>query len=164
MQVRIGVAHAVELVAAQFATHAQLGAVEILEAEAVLALPVGVEAQHDSQRPPGGLRVQVPAQVGAAEIAVEVDHAAAAERRCLRRDRHRQVLHDAPLAGVHLQAQARCGRKLVFPHQPELLVAHRLARVEGERGRRRLARVLGHLRGVEPEWIFRLRRIQAVRD
>jgi hypothetical protein len=163
LQVQIGILDAVELIAPQCTTHAEFAAGEILESEPALALPVRVEPEHQLQRLARQLRLEAPARVDSAEIAVQVDHAAATERVGLRRHRHGEELHDAAFTGMQLHSQAAGRGSVVLPNQPELLVAYRLARVEQQCGGRGLARIRVHLRLGESERVLRLRRIEPVR-
>src|SRR5690606_18183438 len=145
LRVEIAVVDAVALVAPQRAAHAQRVADEVLVAAPVLALAVGVAAGGELERTPGQRTGPTPAQVDAAVVVVQVDHAAGAERIARRAHRHRQELLDLATPAVTHGLERMAARQRLLPAQAQLVLARRLARavLRGDRGG--LARIVLHL-------------------
>ena len=105
-----------------------------------------------------------PAQVGAAVVARERDHAAGVERACLRRDRDRLELSGVAVAGVDQCAQRVRGIDFLVVDEADLRLVDVLPRVELQRRRIDAARVGIELRARQAERVLRARQVQAVRD
>ena len=150
--VLVETAHAIGFVAAQGAAHAERVADEILVAAALLLeiLEAGADGELESRAAPG------PAQVGAAIVAIEVDHAAAAARGGLGENRNGEELGDLATPGIGEQAPVLVCAERLFPDRPALALADLLARIEQARRGRGLARILGEFLAAQSERILGL--------
>ncbi len=162
LRILVHVLHPVAFVATRPAPHAPLRIDEILVTAPVLALAVRIHAHGGLKRPRGQFALPRPARVDAGLVIAQIDDAAAVERIALRTDGKRQELFDIAAAGIGRRAQAMTGGQRLIQHQPELILAHRLAGVELVRGGDRLRRVRAPLRPGQAERILRARRIEMV--
>src|SRR5690606_32791535 len=133
---------AVALVAAQAADDAQGVAGEVLEAEAVFAGPLQFGANGERERTAGEQAIEGPARIEAGVVAIEVDHAAATAGRELRGGGNRQHLPGLALPGMQAQREHAEFAGILLETRAGLLLAHRLAGVEGQRPGAGRARVL----------------------
>src|SRR5690606_37281926 len=133
--------------------HAQRVADEVLVAASVLALAIGIAAGGELERAPGQRAGPAPAQVEAAVVVVQVDHAAGAERVGLRTDRHRQELFDRAFPAVARRLDGVATAQRLLPAQAQLVLPGGLARavLRGHRGG--LARIVLHLVPVQAQRI-----------
>ncbi len=133
--VEVGVVADVVLVATQGTLDAQRGADEIVVALTKLVLPVVVRTHDPRKRSAAELAFPGPAHVGAAEFAVQVDHAPGARRRGLRGRGNRQVLNHIAMAVVTEHANGLRFTQIDVVNHSALLLLQALARVE-QRGHR----------------------------
>ena len=143
--------HSVVLIAFQ-----RPGGAEVIEvAPAPLLLTVVIASHGEREGPACELRRARPAHIQPVIEAVEVDDAARRGRRILRHDGNCQKLLDLPASAVDGKAQAVRGRESVLKGRAELALHDVFAGIEQQHGRIDLARVLLHLRAVEPGRVLR---------
>ena len=159
---RVEAGGGVDFVAGQGAFDAQFGGGVVLVAGAVVLTAVVIQAGDHGQVAGGLADGLQPVHAGAVELAVEVDHAAAAG---VGSDTlgNRQVLKHAASAGVGIHLQRRIAKIPLVVHA-QLLMIDTLARVVGQRPSRHRTRV-GLVRGPGlPQRILRAILLQAAVD
>ena len=128
-------------------------------AEAVVGEAGDQRRRHLGERGSGG-----PAQIGAAVVAAQRDHAAGVARIGLRCDRDRLELLGVAVPAVDQQAKRVDGVDAALVDQPALRLRHGLAGVEGERARIDAARIGIELCARQAERILCQRQCDVVRD